>query len=87
MMMDMAHGAHESDDEHFYALERRLEGSFRKIMNNTSYIHITKGDVAMKMLAFAHCTVERYKGNVFSVVPVYLVDIVHGPNELDDENF
>ena len=64
--MDIVHGPDELDDNNFYALERRLEGSFNKIINNTGYIHITQGDVMRKMLAFAHYTVERYKGNAMA---------------------
>ena len=56
------HNPKDMDDENLYALERRLEGTFKKIMNNTRFIHCTEGDEAQKMFAFAHFTLERYKG-------------------------
>ena len=48
--------------ENSYTLEEKIDEKFDKVMNNTGRILKHNGDRVEKLLAFAHFTMEKYKG-------------------------
>ena len=60
------HDEEDDDDENTFTLEEYMEGDFTKVLNNTGHIIRTDGDPAQKMLAFAHYTMHKYKGQAMA---------------------
>ena len=60
------HDPEHTDDENTFTVKPFLKVTFNKVFNNTGAIRCKEGDIAQKMLAFAHFTLDKYHGNAMA---------------------